>query len=286
METAYSIQDIIKTALAEDIGPGDITTMAALDRNAEGSAEIIAKEDIIVAGILIAEAVFKTIDAKIEFKALAEDGDNVRKGAIIAAVSGRISAILTGERVALNFLQRLSGIATLTSRFVNNVKGFKVKILDTRKTTPGLRILEKYAVRMGGGFNHRFGLCDGVLIKDNHIAVVGGIAEAVERARENTPKNLLIEVEVKNLNEVKEALIAGADVIMLDNMKPSVMKQAVKIIGKTALIEASGGVNLKNIMAIAKTGVDFISAGALTHSARAVDISLEVRQEVRGYRKR
>ncbi|MBI5874779.1 MAG: carboxylating nicotinate-nucleotide diphosphorylase [Deltaproteobacteria bacterium] len=276
IETAYSIQDIIETALAEDIGSGDITTMAVVDRNANGSAEIVAKEDIVVAGILIAEAVFKTIDAKIEFKALAEDGDNVRKGAAITAVSGRISAILTGERVALNFLQRLSGIATLTSRFVNNVKGFKVKILDTRKTTPGLRILEKYAVRMGGGFNHRFGLCDAVLIKDNHIAAIGSIAEAVFRAREHAPKDMLIEVEAKNLDEVKEALIAGTDVIMLDNMKPSLMKQAVKIIGKAALIEASGGVNLKNIREIAKTGVDFISVGALTHSAMAVDISLEM----------
>lgn len=276
IETAYSIQDIIETALAEDIGSGDITTMAVVDRNAGGSAEIIAKEDIVVAGILIAEAVFKTIDAKIEFKALAEDGDTLRNGAAIARVSGRISAILTGERVALNFLQRLSGIATLTHRFVNNVKGFKVKILDTRKTTPGLRILEKYAVRMGSGFNHRFGLCDAVLIKDNHIAAVGSIVEAVFRAREHAPKDMLIEVEVKNLDEVKEAIIAGADVIMLDNMKPSVMKKAVEIIGKTALVEASGGVALNNIRAIATTGVDFISVGALTHSARAVDISLEM----------
>jgi nicotinate-nucleotide pyrophosphorylase (carboxylating) len=273
---SYSIQDIIETALAEDIGSGDITTMAVVDRNAEGGAEIIAKEDMVVAGALIAEAVFKTIDAKIEFKAFVKDGDGVKKGKTIAAVSGRLSAIFMGERVALNFLQRLSGIATLTSQFVNNIKGLKVKILDTRKTTPGLRILEKYAVRMGGGFNHRFGLCDGVLIKDNHIAAVGSIAEAVCKAREKAPKNMLIEVEVKNLNEVKEAIIAGADVIMLDNMKPSLMKQAVKIIGKAALIEASGGVNLKNIRAIAKTGVDFISVGALTHSARAVDISLEV----------
>ncbi|MBI5327186.1 MAG: carboxylating nicotinate-nucleotide diphosphorylase [Deltaproteobacteria bacterium] len=273
---SYNIQDIIETALLEDVGSGDITTMAVVDRNVEGSAEIIAKEDMVVAGALIAEAVFKTIDAKIEFKAFVKDGDRVKKGKIIAAVSGRLSAIFIGERVALNFLQRLSGIATLTSRFVNNVKGLKVKILDTRKTTPGLRILEKYAVRMGGGFNHRFGLCDGVLIKDNHIAAVGRIAEAVCRAREKAPKNMLIEVEVKNMTEVKEAIIAGADVIMLDNMKPSVMKQAVKTIGKAALIEASGGVNLKNIRAIAKTGVDFISVGALTHSARAVDISLEV----------
>ncbi len=275
-QTIYRIQDIIETALAEDIGSGDVTTMAIADKNDEGDAEIIAKENLVVAGILIAEAVFKTIDAKIEFTALVEDGDNVKKGATITTVSGRISAILTGERVALNFLQRLSGIATLTSRFVNNVKSFKVKILDTRKTTPGLRVLEKYAVRMGGGFNHRFGLCDGVLIKDNHIVAVGSVAEAVFRARENTNKNLLIEVETKNLDEVKEAIIAGADVIMLDNMKPAVMRQAVKIIGKTALIEASGGVNLKNVRAIAETGVDFISVGALTHSARAVDISMEM----------
>ncbi|MBI3399000.1 MAG: carboxylating nicotinate-nucleotide diphosphorylase [Deltaproteobacteria bacterium] len=273
---AFDLERIIKTALAEDIGSGDITTMATVDGETEGEADIIAKENLVVAGILIAEAVFKTVDTKIDFKALVTDGDSIRKGKTIAAVSGRVSAILTGERVALNFLQRLSGIATLTSQFVNNVKGFKVKILDTRKTTPGLRVLEKYAVRMGGGFNHRFGLCNGVLIKDNHIAAVGSIAEAVCRAREKAPKNMLIEVEVKNLNEVKEAIIAGADVIMLDNMKPSVMKKAVEIIGRTALVEASGGINLKNIREIAKTGVDFISVGALTHSARAVDISLEV----------
>lgn len=277
-ETTYSIQDIIEVALAEDIGSDDITTIAVVDKNAEGKAEIIAKEHLVVAGTLIAEAVLKTVDGKIDFKALVKDGDSVRKGKTIARVSGRLSAILAGERVALNFLQRLSGIATLTSQFVNRAKGFKVKILDTRKTTPGLRILEKYAVRMGGGFNHRFGLCDGILIKDNHIAAVGSIREAVFRARRKAPKNMLIEVEAKKLDEVREAIIAGADVIMLDNMKPYQMKQAVKTIGKTALIEASGGVNLKNIMEIAKTGVDFISIGALTHSARAVDISLEIRQ--------
>ena len=276
IETAYSIQNIIEAALAEDIGSGDITTIAVVDKNAEGKAEIIAKENLFVAGTLIAEAIFKTVHEKVEFKAFVKDGDNVKKGKAIARVSGRLSAVLAGERVALNFLQRLSGIETLTSQFVNKVKGLKVKILDTRKTTPGLRILEKYAVRMGGGFNHRFGLCDGVLIKDNHIAAVGSIAEAVFRARRKAPKNMLIEVEAKNLDEVKEAIIAGADVIMLDNMKPYQMKQAVKIIGKTALIEASGGVNLKNIREIAKTGVDFISIGALTHSAKAVDISLEV----------
>lgn len=276
IETVYSIQDIIETALAEDIGSGDITTAAIVDKNAEGSAKIIAKENCIVAGILIAEAVFKTVDDKIDFMALANDGEAAKKGKTIAEISGRLSTILAGERVALNFLQRLSGIATLTDQFVSKINGFKAKILDTRKTTPGLRVLEKYAVRMGGGFNHRFGLCDGVLIKDNHIAAVGSIAEAVFRARENSPHNMLIEVEVKNLDEVKEALIAGADVIMLDNMKPSLMKQAVTIIGKTALIEASGGVTLKNVKAIAQTGVDYISVGALTHSTRAVDISLEV----------
>jgi nicotinate-nucleotide pyrophosphorylase (carboxylating) len=276
IETAYSIQDIIEAALAEDIGSGDITTIAVVDKNAEGKAEIIAKENLVVAGTLIAEAIFKTVHEKVEFKAFVKDGDNVRQGKTIARVSGRLSAMLAGERVALNFLQRLSGVATLTSQFANKVKGLKVKILDTRKTTPGIRILEKYAVRMGGGFNHRFGLCDGVLIKDNHIAAVGSIAEAVFRSRRKAPKNMLIEVEAKNLDEVREAIIAGADVIMLDNMKPHQMKQAVKIIGEAALIEASGGVNLKNIREIAKTGVDFISIGALTHSARAVDISMEV----------
>ncbi|MEK6599922.1 MAG: carboxylating nicotinate-nucleotide diphosphorylase [Deltaproteobacteria bacterium] len=274
--TSYKIQDIIETALAEDIGSGDVTTMAIADKNDEGAVEIIAKENLVVAGILIAEAVFKTIDKKIEFKPFVTDGDNVRKGKAIAKVSGKLSTLLAGERVALNFLQRLSGIATLTRLFTDKIKGFNIKILDTRKTTPGLRILEKYAVRMGGGWSHRFGLCDGVLIKDNHIAAVGSVAEAVLRARDNAPKNMLIEVETKNISEVKEALLAGADVIMLDNMKPAAMRQAVKIVGKTALVEASGGVNLKNIRAIAKTGIDFISVGALTHSARAVDISMKV----------
>ena len=273
---SYNIQGIIETALREDIGAGDITTTATVDKKAEGSAEIIVKEGLIVAGILIAEAVFKTVDAGIAFKAFVKDGESVKKGKTIARISGRLSSLLAGERVALNFLQRLSGIATLTSCFVAKVKGYRAKILDTRKTTPGLRILEKYAVRMGGGFNHRFGLCDGILIKDNHIAAVGSITEAVLRARENIPHNMLIEVEAKNLDEVRGAILAGADVIMLDNMKPAVMKQAVKIIGKKALIEASGGVNLQNVMVIAKTGVDFISVGALTHSARAVDISMEV----------
>ena len=273
---SYNIQGIIETALREDIGAGDITTTATVDKKAEGSAEIIVKEGLIVAGILIAEAVFKTVDAGIAFKAFVKDGESVKKGKTIARISGRLSSLLAGERVALNFLQRLSGIATLTSYFVAKVKGCRAKILDTRKTTPGLRILEKYAVRMGGGFNHRFGLCDGILIKDNHIAAVGSITEAVLRARENIPHNMLIEVEAKNLDEVRGAILAGADVIMLDNMKPAVMKQAVKIIGKKALIEASGGVNLQNVRVIAKTGVDFISIGALTHSARAVDISMEV----------
>lgn len=296
-DRAYCIQDIIETALAEDIGSGDITTQAIVDKKVKGSARIIAKENIVAAGLLIAEAVFKTVDASIKFEALAKDGENVKKGKTMARISGRLSAILTGERVALNFLQRLSGIATLTGQMVNKanprakdigrgakkVKAQKrsaVKILDTRKTTPGLRILEKYAVRMGGGFNHRFGLCDGILIKDNHIAAVGGIAEAVFKAREKSPRNMLIEVEVKNISEAREAMISGADVIMLDNMKPSVMKRAVNIIGKSALIEASGGVNLRNIREIAKTGVDFISTGALTHSARAVDISLELARQM------
>ena len=274
--TSYKIQDIIETALAEDIGSGDVTTMAIADKNDEGAVEIIAKENLVVAGILIAEAVFKTIDKKIEFKPFVTDGGAVRKGKVIAKVSGKLSTLLAGERVALNFLQRLSGIATLTRMFTDKIKGFNIKILDTRKTTPGLRILEKYAVRMGGGWSHRFGLCDGVLIKDNHIAAVGSVAEAVRRARDSAPKNMLIEVETKNLSEVKEALLAGADVIMLDNMKPAAMRQAVKIIGKTALVEASGGVNLKNVRAVAETGVDFISVGALTHSARAVDISMKV----------
>ena len=281
------VKGIIKIAIKEDIGSGDITTLVVLkskinSQKLKGTAEIIAKENLVAAGLPLAEEVFRQIDKQTVFKPLVKDGEWVKKGQCIAMVKGRFSTLLTGERTALNFLQHLSGIATLTHQFADKVKDYNVKILDTRKTTPGLRILEKYAVRCGGGFNHRFGLYDAILIKDNHIAAAGSIRNAALLAKKNAPKKK-IEVEVKNFKELKEAIESRVDIIMLDNMKPYQMKKAVSFILATRnpqlatlLIEASGGVSLKNIRDIAKTGVDLISIGALTHSARAVDISMEI----------
>lgn len=276
------IKGLIKIALLEDIGGGDITTSAIIAKKARGSAEIIAKEGLVVAGLPVAEMVFKALDKRVRFKQLVKDGKRVKRGQIMARVEGRLSSILIGERVALNFLQRLSGIATLTRRFVDKVKGYPVKILDTRKTTPGLRVLEKYAVRTGGGYNHRFGLYDGILIKDNHIRVAGNLMEAICRVRESTPASSkdgskVVEVEARDLKEVRQALMEGVDVIMLDNMGLKKVQRAVKLINGRALIEVSGRIGLKNVKEVAKMGVDFISIGYLTHSARAVDISLELR---------
>ncbi|HBO83932.1 MAG TPA: carboxylating nicotinate-nucleotide diphosphorylase [Deltaproteobacteria bacterium] len=289
--SSHKIKNIIKTALKEDIGSGDITTNAILKERGKGeggrgTAKIIVKENLVVAGLSVAGEVFKQLDKKAVFKPLVKDGEGVKKGQCIAEVKGRLRTLLTGERVALNFLQRLSSITTLTRQFVDAVKGYDVKILDTRKTTPNLRILEKYAVRCGGGFNHRFGLYDAILIKDNHIAAAGGIKNAVALAKKNAPKKK-IEVEVKNFKELKEALEAKVHVIMLDNMTPSQMKGAVSFIrithhaSRITLIEASGGVNLKNVKKIAKTGIHRISIGALTHSARGVDISMEIVKQLR-----
>jgi len=268
--------DLIR-ALEEDIGPLDITTSTLIPEDLDAKGLIVAKEDLVLAGLGVASDCFKIFDPDIEFKERFRDGESVKEGGIIAEIRGKAQAILMAERVALNFLQRLSGIATLTSKYVGEVKDLKVRIIDTRKTTPGLRILEKYAVRMGGGFNHRSGLYDGVIIKDNHIVLSGGVRKAVEKARKRIPHTVKIEVEVKNLVEVKEALQAGADIIMLDNMDLETMKKAVKLISKRALIEASGNINLQNVREVAKTGVDLISIGALTHSARAMDISLEIK---------
>lgn len=266
---------LVKAALAEDIGTGDITTGAIVGKAQKGEAEFIAKEDMIVAGLFIAEKVFKYLDKKAAFTPFYKDGDRVKKGAKIATVKARLSAILMGERVALNFVQRLSGIATLTAAFIKKA-GPKVRVLDTRKTTPCLRLLEKYAVKAGGGYNHRFGLFDCVLIKDNHIKAAGSIKKAVEKVNRKYKEGLLVEVEVTDEKEVREAVEAGADIIMLDNMGIAKIRKALKIIDNRALVEASGGVNMENIGAIAGTGIDFISVGALTHSAKAVDISLEV----------
>lgn len=272
----YQITSIITRALEEDIGPGDITTSTIIPEDLEARGLIYAKEDLVLAGINVASECFRILDPEIKFKRKFKDGDSVRNGKVIAEIKGNARDIVMAERVALNFLQRLSGIATLTSKFVEKVKDLKVKIIDTRKTTPGLRVLEKYAVKIGGGFNHRFGLYDAVLIKDNHIALSGSIIKAVEKVKKEISHTAKVEVEAKNLEEVKEAIRAGADIIMLDNMDLDMMKIAVKLIKNRVLIEASGNINLENVREIAKTGVDLISIGALTHSAPAVDISLEV----------
>lgn len=271
------IERIIITSLAEDIGTGDITTRATVSRNKEGKAVAIAKDDCMIAGMDIFKRTFKIVDKKINVKIFAYDGVPVKKGDVIAEVSGRLANILKAERVSLNFLQRMCGIATLTAQYVKAVRGTKAKILDTRKTVPGLRILDKMAVRLGGGCNHRIGLYDGVLIKDNHIEAAGGIFAAVKAQRRNLAKPMKIEVETQDLNQVKEALACGVDIIMLDNMSVSAMKKAVHVVAGRALVEASGNVSLKNVSAIAKTGVDFISVGALTHSVCAADISLKIK---------
>jgi nicotinate-nucleotide pyrophosphorylase (carboxylating) len=273
------LKEIIKTALDEDIGSGDVTTSAILSGNETGIAHAIAKADMVVAGIDVFKEVFLYSDSDIRFDQSTIDGQFASAGDILVEISGGLANILTSERVALNLLQRLCGIATLTRQFVDAVKGTPARILDTRKTVPGLRMLDKYAVRVGGGYNHRIGLYDGILIKENHIEAAGGIAPAVQKIRTSAPHTLKIEIETRNMQEVKEALSAGVDIIMLDNMKPEEMKRAVEIIEGRALVEASGNVTLASVRKIAECGVDFISIGALTHSARAADISLLVKSK-------
>lgn len=267
---------LIEEALIEDIGHGDVTSEAVIPEETLSTAEIIAKQDLVLAGVLIAREVFRTLDPQVRFTPLFHDGNRVVSGTVIAQVQGGTRMLLAGERVALNLLQHLSGIATTTARFVNALKGSRAEILDTRKTLPGLRTLEKYAVRTGGGRNHRFGLYDGILIKDNHIKAAGSIIKAMAGIHKKVHPLLKIEVEVKTLDEVREALAAGATMIMLDNMTPAIMKQAVDIVGGRVPVEASGNVTLDNIRAIAETGVDFISSGSLTHSAHAADISMKI----------
>ena len=269
------IDDIIIRALKEDMALGDITTDNLIDPESKSTAYLVAKEPGIIAGIQVAERVFTLLDDKVGFLARVEDGQHVEKGEIIAQISGHTSVLLKGERTALNFLQRMSGIATLTNVFCKKVEGTKAVIVDTRKTTPGLRILEKYAVRAGGGRNHRFSLSDGVLIKDNHINACGGIRQAVEKARASVPHTVRIEVEVETLEQVQEALDCGADIIMLDNMDIDTMAKAVKVINGRAIVEASGSVSLETARSIAEAGVDVISVGRITHSAPALDISMK-----------
>jgi nicotinate-nucleotide pyrophosphorylase (carboxylating) len=273
------IRAAVKKALTEDIGSGDATTLATVSKNLLARAVMRAREPLVVAGIEFAEIAFRELSSKIKIRKLSRDRQKLAAGKTLLKISGSARAILTAERVALNFVQRLSGVATLTSQFVEAVRGTSAKILDTRKTTPGWRRFEKYAVACGGGKNHRLGLFDMILIKDNHLAALlnakpNVIAAAIAHARKKFPK-LKIEVEADDLKQVKQAVNAGADFILLDNMNLKQLRQAVKIVNGRAKTEASGGVNLKTVRAIASTGVDFISVGALTHSTRAVDIGLD-----------
>ena len=265
--------------LSEDLGRGDITTQACVARNARARGRFLAKEPMVVAGLEAAEAVFSTLDAQQQLEAFASDGDEVEAGKVIARTSGFADVLLAGERVALNLLQRLSGIATLARKYVRAVEGTSAHIVDTRKTTPGLRMLEKYAVLVGGARNHRFGLDDGVLIKDNHIALAGGVRAAVERAREAVGHLHKIEVEVSTEKDLREALGSGADILLLDNLSPEECERMVKLareLSPQVMLESSGGITLENVRAYAEAGVDLISIGALTHSARAMDISFKI----------
>ncbi|MBA3376925.1 MAG: carboxylating nicotinate-nucleotide diphosphorylase [Actinobacteria bacterium] len=271
---ADTLDRVVQAALAEDVGAGDVTTEATVDADALGTAELLLKETGVVSGLSAVEAVFLALDPDVRVEALVEDGTFVEHMTVVAVVSGPLRAILTGERVALNFLARLSGIATLTRSYVDAVAGTGVAILDTRKTTPGLRLLEKHAVACGGGTNHRFGLDDAVLVKDNHLAAAGSVSAAVERLRATT--DLPIEVECDTLAQVAEALAAQVDAILLDNMTPDDLLAAATLARGRARLEASGGITLDNVSAIAETGVDQISIGALTHSARSLDVSLEL----------
>jgi nicotinate-nucleotide pyrophosphorylase (carboxylating) len=277
--TLAEIRQAVRAALAEDLGGGDVTTLATVPPNAKSVALMRAREPLTVAGLEFAGIAFRELSPKIEIKIFSRDGRRAKAGTTLLKISGSSRAILSAERVALNFIQRLSGVATATAQFADLVKGTRARILDTRKTTPGWRRFEKYAVACGGGKNHRIGLFDMVLIKDNHLVALqnekpNAIAAAVARARKKFPK-LKVEVEADTLEQVAQAAAAGADIILLDNMPPSILRQAVKIIRGRAQTEASGGVNLKTVRAIAQTGVDFISVGAITHSARAVDIGLD-----------
>jgi nicotinate-nucleotide pyrophosphorylase (carboxylating) len=276
MLNLQSLETLLDLAFAEDIGIGDITTEATVSPTQMGVGTLFAKSEGIVAGLPVAERVFAKLDATLAFRALVKDGDAVAVGTSIAEVQGIAKTILMGERIALNFLQRLSGVATLASQFVKAVADYDVKVVDTRKTTPGWRALQKYAVRVGGGHNHRFGLYDGILIKDNHIVGAGGIRNAVQRAREAAPHTAKIEVEVETVEQVNEALDAGADILLLDNMSLEIMQQVVNLVGNHAVTEASGGITLEHVRAVASTGVDIISVGALTHSAMPMDISLNL----------
>jgi nicotinate-nucleotide pyrophosphorylase (carboxylating) len=268
-----SIATIIETALAEDLASGDVTGRATVSRDARARAHMVAKAHVVVAGLQVAEAVFRAVEPEVEFTTYARDGERVSPGFEIARVDGPAQALLAAERTALNLLQRMSGVATLTRAYVDAAGG-RCRITDTRKTMPGLRALDRYAVRCGGGHNHRNDLGAGVLIKENHVRAAGGITAAIERARRHAPHTMKIECEVTNLDELREALAAGADIIMLDNMDDEAVREAVKITDKRAILEVSGGVALDRVAAVSRLGVDVISVGRLTHSVPAADISL------------
>lgn len=272
-----SIREQVRLALIEDIGEGDLTA-SLIPEDARSEATVISREPAVICGILWFEQVFAQLDEKIRIDWRVADGDKVEPGQILCILSGPSRALLTGERTALNFLQTLSGTATITRQYIEAVAGTGVKVLDTRKTIPGLRLAQKYAVSCGGGSNHRMGLYDGVLIKENHIAAAGSIAEAVAQARRHAPKHIPVEVEVEDLHEVHEALAAGADILLLDNMEPMTLSEAVAINHGQAALEASGGVTLKTIRKIAETGVDYISVGELTKHLRALDLSMRFRE--------
>ena len=276
IENQIWLDKTIKIALEEDLGSGDLTTDAIVDPMKTGKAVLEAREDMILAGLQVFERTFKLLDYTMEFESYFIDGQTVQTGEKICIVSGPLSTILKAERTALNFVQRMSGIATLTRKFVEKARSSDVRIVDTRKTVPGLRLFDKYSVRMGGGYNHRMGLFDGILIKDNHIAAAGSISRAVTLAKEKAPHTIKVEVEVEDLEGLQEAIDAGADMVLLDNMKADIIKKAVKIAEGRVITEASGGIMLDNIHEIASTGVNLISIGALTHSATSVDVSLEV----------
>jgi len=275
LDPAY-VRRVVASALAEDVGPGDVTTLATIPADVRCTAELKSRVAGVVAGLPVAIETFHQLDSSAQIEEHKRDGERVAPGGRLLTVHGKARAILTAERVALNFTQRMSGTASATARFVDAVKGTRATIIDTRKTTPGLRQLEKYAVRAGGGQNHRFGLFDGILIKDNHIAASpDGVGGAIQAARRNAPHSLRVEVETETLDQVREALEAGADAILLDNMSPELLRQAVLLIQGRAVIEASGGITLENVRAVAESGVDLISIGALTHSAPALDLGLD-----------
>ena len=270
-----NVDHLIKEALQEDISSEDVTTNAVMKEAVTGEVQLICKQDGVVAGLDVFRRVFEILDENVKIDFYCKDGDEVKKGELMGVVTGDIRALLSGERVALNYLQRMSGIATYTHSVAKLLEGTKTKLLDTRKTTPNMRIFEKYAVRVGGGYNHRYNLSDGVLLKDNHIGAAGSVAKAVAMAKEYAPFVRKIEIEVETMEQVKEAVEAGADIIMLDNMTPEMMKEAVELIAGRAQTECSGNITKENIAKILETGVDFVSSGALTHSAPILDISMK-----------